>query len=255
MGWINNQEVLGKLRQVLNEILEQKAQETARSLELNKRIDALEAKVDKLGEKVKLISLTAASMDERQTSHTKMMELLGKKVNEIGKTVDDHFESFVKVNETDSEFFKLIAQALTGKTMEEDEESTKDKGQGTKEAEKTVSGTDGNGKFDASTAKRVSFNHKAGFIRICNEQAGILRKWDLTYIWKVTKSSKLVEIHFCNEKRSKKVCNDGRIYCVSLVKALSEMEGDIVLSNLYANESAATMILTKWPKEKFNQKK
>ena len=84
-----------------------------------------------------------------------MMEMLGKKVNEIGKTVDDHFESFVKVSEKDTELFKLIAQALTGKVMEEDEESTKDKGQGTKEAaseaKKTVSGTDGNGGKERKT--------------------------------------------------------------------------------------------------------
>lgn len=134
----NNEDVLGKLRQVMNEVLELKAEESARSTELIKQMDALNKRIDGL-------STIVGTLDERQKSHTTMIELLGKKVNEIGKTVDDHFESFVKVSETDSELFKLIAQALTGKTMEEDEESTKDKGQGTKEAEKTVSGTDGNG--------------------------------------------------------------------------------------------------------------
>ena len=70
-----------------------------------------------------------------------MMEMLGKKVNEIGKTVDDHFESFVKVSEKDTELFKLIAQAMTGKVEEE----------AASEAKTTVSGTDGNGGKERKT--------------------------------------------------------------------------------------------------------
>ena len=157
----NNQEVLGKLRQVLNEVLELKAEESARSTELIKQLGALNEKVGFLSAKMSEANAKIAGLNTRvddlnqhagtlegfiKNGATKpMMEMLGKKVNEIGKTVNDHFESFVKVSETDSELFKLIAQALTGKVVEEDEESTKDKGQGTKEAEKTVSGTDGDG--------------------------------------------------------------------------------------------------------------
>lgn len=162
MGWINNQEVLGKLRQVMNEVLELKAEESARSKELIKQMDALNKRIDGL-------STIVGTLDERQKSHTTMIELLGKKVNEIGKTVNDHFESFVKVSETDSELFKLIAQALTGKVMEEEasaepkltEKAKKNERRKTKknegakevasEAEKTVSGTDGDGGKERKT--------------------------------------------------------------------------------------------------------
>jgi hypothetical protein len=159
----NNQEVLGKLRQVLNEVLVLKEEEAARSIELIKQLGALNEKVGLLSAKMSEANAKIAGLNKRvdelhqlegfiKNGATKtMMEMLGKKVNEIGKTVDDHFESFVKVSETDSELFKLIAQALTGKVMEEDEESTKDKGQGTKEAEKTVSGTDGDGGKERKT--------------------------------------------------------------------------------------------------------
>lgn len=148
MGWINNQEVLGKLRQVMNEVLELRAEESARSIELIKQLNALNEKVGSLGNKIDGLTTIVGSLDERQKSHTTMIELLGKKVNEIGKTVDGHFESFVKVSETDSELFELIAQALTGKVMEE-EASAEPKL--TEKAEKTVSGTDGNGGKERKT--------------------------------------------------------------------------------------------------------
>ena len=162
MGWINNQEVLGKLRQVMNEVLELKAEESARSKELIKQLDALNNRIDGL-------ATIVGTLDERQKSHTTMIELLGKKVNEIGKTVNDHFESFVNVSEKDTELFKLIAQALTGKVMEEEasaepkltEKAKKNERRKTKkteganeaasEAEKTVSVTDGNGGKERKT--------------------------------------------------------------------------------------------------------
>lgn len=157
----NNQEALDKLRQVLNEVLVLKEEEAARSIELIKQLGALNERIDGL-------STIVGTLDERQKSHTTMIELLGKKVNEIGKTVDDHFESFVKVSEKDTELFKLIAQALTGKVVEEEasaepkltekatkKRKTKKKNEGAKEAaseaEKTVSGTDGDGGKERKT--------------------------------------------------------------------------------------------------------
>ena len=153
----NNQEVLDKLRQVMNEVLELKAEESARSKELIKQMDALNKRIDGL-------STIVGTLDERQKSHTTMIELLGKKVNEIGKTVNDHFESFVNVSEKDTELFKLIAQALTGKVLEEEasaepkltekakkNERRKKKNEEAKEAKKTASGTDGNGGKERKT--------------------------------------------------------------------------------------------------------
>ena len=128
----NNEDVLGKLRQVMNEVLELKAEESARSTELVKQLDALNEKVGLLSAKMSEANAKIAGLNKRvdelhqlegfvKNGATKtMMEMLGKKVNEIGKTVDDHFESFVKVSETDSELLKLIAQAMTGKVMEEE---------------------------------------------------------------------------------------------------------------------------------------
>jgi hypothetical protein len=174
----NNQDVLDKLRQVMNEVLELKAEESARSKEMIKQMDALNKRIDGL-------STIVGTLDERQKSHTTMIELLGKKVNEIGKTVNDHFESFVKVSETDSELFKLIAQALTGKVMEEDEESTKDKGQGTKEAEKTVSGTDGDGGKERKTVVihgYIDANYEKGVFFFSESIEEFLEKNGFKYI-------------------------------------------------------------------------
>ena len=171
MGWINNQEVLGKLRQVLNEVLELKAEESARSIELikclgelDKKVDAVNKRIGDLNCKVGLLNGRVDELNEHagtlegfiKNGVTKpMMEMLGKKVNEIGKTVDDHFESFVKVSETDSEFFKLIAQALTGKVMEEEASAepklTEKAKKNASEAKTTVSETDGNGGKERKT--------------------------------------------------------------------------------------------------------
>ena len=195
----NNQDVLDKLRQVLNEVLELKAEESARSKEMIKQMDALNKKVQWVSEQFEkvnkgltlnwgllhglhhkvgfckkegtledLIKDCARYLFDNCVTKT-MMEMLGKKVNEIGKTVDDHFESFVKVSEKNTELFKLIAQALTGKMVEEEasaepkltEKAKKNERRKTKknegakeaasEAEKTVSGTDGNGGKERKT--------------------------------------------------------------------------------------------------------
>ena len=180
MGWIKTEDVLGKLRQVMNEVLELKAEESARSTELIKQLGALNEKVGFLSAKMSEANAKIAGLNTRvddlnqhagtlegfiKNGATKtMVELLGKKVNEIGKTVNDHFESFVKVSEKDTELFKLIAQALTGKVVEEEasaepkltekakkNERRKKKNEGAKEAEKTVSGTDGNGGKERKT--------------------------------------------------------------------------------------------------------
>ena len=181
MGWIKTEDVLGKLHQVMNEVLELKAEESARSTELIKQLGALNEKVGLLSAKMSEANAKIAGLNTRvddlnqhagtlegfiKNGATKpMMEMLGKKVNEIGKTVDDHFESFVKVSEKDTELFKLIAQALTGKVVEEEasaepkltEKAKKNerrktkKNEGAKEAEKTVSGTDGNGGKERKT--------------------------------------------------------------------------------------------------------
>ena len=181
----NNQEVLDKLRQVMNEVLELKAEESARSTELIKQLGALNEKVGLLSAKMSEANAKIAGLNTRvddlnqhagtlegfiKNAATKpMMEMLGKKVNEIGKTVNDHFESFVKVSEKDTELFKLIAQALTGKVVEEEasaepkltekakksERRKTKKNEGAKEAaseaKKTVSGTDGNGGKERKT--------------------------------------------------------------------------------------------------------
>jgi len=173
----NNQEVLDKLRQVINEVLELRAEESARSTELIKQLGALNEKVGLLSAKMSEANAKIAGLNQHACTlegfisncATKtMMEMLGKKVNEIGKTVDDHFESFVNVSEKDTELFKLIAQALTGKMVEEEasaepkltekvkkNERRKKKNEGAKEAasvaEKTVSGTDGNGGKERKT--------------------------------------------------------------------------------------------------------
>lgn len=177
----NNEDVLGKLRQLMNEVLELKAEESARSVELIKLLGALNEKVGFLSAKMSEANAKIAGLNKRvdelhqlegfvKNGATKtMMEMLGKKVNEIGKTVNDHFESFVKVSEKDAELFKLIAQAMTGKVVEEEasaepkltEKAKKNerrkakKNEGTKEAaseaKKTASGTDGNGGKERKT--------------------------------------------------------------------------------------------------------
>ena len=167
MGWIKTEEVLGKLRQVMNEVLELRAEESARSTELIKQLGALNEKVGLLSAKMSEANAKIAGLNKRvdelhqlegfvKNGATKtMMEMLGKKVNEIGKTVEDHFKSFVKVSETDSELFKLIAQALTGKVVEEEASAepklTEKANENASGTEKTVSGTDGNGGKERKT--------------------------------------------------------------------------------------------------------
>ena len=144
----NNEDVLGKLRQLMNEVLELKAEESARSKELIKQMDALNKRIDGL-------ATIVGTLDERQKSHTTMIELLGKKVNEIGKTVNDHFDCFVKVSEKDTKLFKLIAQAMTGKVVEEEASAepklTEKAKKNASEVKTTVSETDGNGGKERKT--------------------------------------------------------------------------------------------------------
>lgn len=301
MGWINNQEVLGKLRQVMNEVLELKAEESARSTELIKQLGALNEKVGFLSAKMSEANAKIAGLNTRvddlnqhagtlegfiKNGATKpMIELLGKKVNEIGKTVDDHFESFVKVSEKDTELFKLIAQALTGKVVEEEasaepkltEKAKKNERRKTKknevakeaasETEKTVSGTDGNGgdteeevdgltsekNFDIVTGQRVSVNVKAGFIHISKKHLDALYKWGFTHVAKVRYENRIVHVIF-DKKKGGKVCKDGRIYCASLVGFLEKIEGDMVISNLYINKKQSEMLVMKFPKEVESEK-
>ena len=264
----NNQDVLDKLRQVLNEVLELKAEEAARSIELIKQLGALNEKVGLLSAKMSEANAKIAGLNTRvddlnqhagtlegfiKNGATKpMMEMLGKKVNEIGKTVDDHFESFVKVSETDSELFKLIAQALTGKVMEEDEESTKDKGQGAKEAEKTVSGTDGDGgKVDGKKVKKAEkknpiitkkgelyIDKKCQYIYICKEFLDVIRENGFTHLTSPVKGPLHPQefvLHFNREARGRKICKDGRVYSVGLAKRLFETFGGVAKAQLLCN--------------------
>lgn len=247
MGWINNQEVLGKLRQVMNEVLELRAEESARSIELIKQLNALNEKVDLLGNKIDGLTTIVGSLDERQKSHTTMIELLGKKVNEIGKTVDDHFESFVKVSETDSEFFKLIAQALTGKVMEE-EASAEPKL--TEKAKKTVSGTDGNGgKVDGKKVKKAEkknpiitkkgelyIDKKCQYIYVCKEFLDVIRENGFTHlttpdIGPLHRQEFVLNFH--REAKGHKICKDGRVYSVGLAKFLFETFGGVAKAELF----------------------
>ena len=297
MGWINNQEVLGKLRQVLNEVLVLKEEEAARSIELIKQLNALTEKVDAVNKRVGDLNCKVGLLNGRvdelnehagtlegfiKNGATKpMMEMLGKKVNEIGKTVNDHFESFVKVSEKDTELFKLIAQALTGKVVEEEasaepkltekakkNERRKKKNEGAKEAKKTASGTDGNSgnteeevdgltsekNFDIVTGQRVSVNAKAGFIHISKKHLDALYKWGFTHVAKVRYENRIVHVIF-DKKKGGKVCKDGRIYCASLVGFLEKIEGDMVISNLYINKKHSEMLVMKFPKKVEQEKK
>ena len=298
MGLINTSLVLGKISQVLNEVYELKVEEQARSTELIKQIAALNAKVERLGASMSEVSAKIAGLNGRvdglnehagtlegfcKKSATKpMIELLGKKMGEIGKTVNDHFESFVKVAERDTELFTLLIEGITGKKVEELKEEasaepklarktktkTKTIARAKPEAslaEKTVSGTDGNGggtdgkdgegkkSFDIVTGQRVAVNTKAGFIHISKKHLDVLYEWGFTHVVKIQRDGKcLVRVVF-GKKGSKKVCSDGRIYCAALARGLDEMEGDIVLSNLYINKDSSEMLVMKFPK--LNQKR
>lgn len=201
MGWIKTEEVLGKLRQVMNEVLELRAEESARSTELIKQLGALNEKVGLLSDKMSEANAKIAGLNTRvdelnqhagtlegfiKNGATKpMMEMLGKKVNEIGKTVDDHFESFVKVSEKDTEFFKLIAQAMTGKMVEEEASAEPKLTEKAKEAEKTVSGTDGNGGKERKTVVvhgYISTNAKKGAFFFSESIEEFLKKNGFKYI-------------------------------------------------------------------------
>lgn len=219
MGWINNQEVLGKLRQVMNEVLELKAEESARSTELIKQMDALNEKVVFLSAKMSEANAKIAGLNTRvddlnqhagtlegfiKNGVTKpMMEMLGKKVNEIGKTVDDHFESFVKVSEKDTELFKLIAQAMTGKMVEDEasaepkltEKAKKNERRKTKknegakeaasEAKTTVSGTDGNSGKERKTVViegKIGISKKKNFFGFSIEIEKFLKENGFKFI-------------------------------------------------------------------------
>lgn len=182
MGWIKTEDVLGKLRQVMNEVLELKAEESARSTELIKQLGALNKRIDGL-------STIVGTLDERQKSHTTMMEMLGKKVNEIGKTVDDHFESFVKVSEKDTELFKLIAQALTGKVVEEEASAepklTEKAKKNASEVKTTVSGTDGNGGKERKTVViegKIGIGQDKYFFALSDEIGRFLEEKGFKYI-------------------------------------------------------------------------
>ena len=216
MGWIKTEEVLGKLRQVMNEVLELRAEESARSIELIKQLGALNEKVGLLSAKMSEANAKIAGLNKRvddlhqlegfvKNGATKtMMEMLGKKVNEIGKTVDDHFESFVKVSEKDTELFKLIAQAMTGKVVEEEasaepkltekakksERRKTKKNEGAKEvaseAKTTVSETDGNGGKERKTVVvhgKISIGPDKYFFAFSDEIGRFLEEKGFKYIF------------------------------------------------------------------------
>lgn len=260
----NNEDVLGKLRQLMNEVLELKAEESARSKELIKQMDALNEKVGFLSAKMSEANAKIAGLNTRvddlnqhagtlegfiKNGATKpMMEMLGKKVNEIGKTVDDHFESFVKVSETDSELFKLIAQALTGKVLEEASAEPKL----TEKANENASGTDGNGgKVDGKKVKKAEkknpiitkkgelyIDKKCQYIYICKEFLDVIRENGFTHLTSPVKGPLHPQefvLHFNREARGRKICKDGRVYSVGLAKRLFETFGGVAKAQLLCN--------------------
>ena len=281
MGWIKTEEVLGKLRQVMNEVLELKAEESARSIELIKQLGALNNRIDGL-------ATIVGTLDERQKSHTTMIELLGKKVNEIGKTVDDHFESFVKVSDTDSELFKLIAQALTGKVMEEEasaepkltEKAKKNERRKTKknegakeavsEAKKTVSGTDGNGGERAKGKNRgrpckvedsdaviiegyVHANRSCRTIHLCAPITKALKEFGFTRLIFYRHDNKKFYLRFGNDNYGAgwTVNKHGRIYYSKLARGIDKSDGSDFFCRLTISkgEASAIVMLNKKGKE------
>jgi DNA repair exonuclease SbcCD ATPase subunit len=208
----NNQEVLGKLRQVMNEVLELRAEESARSTELIKQMDALNKRIDGL-------STIVGTLDERQKSHTTMIELLGKKVNEIGKTVNDHFESFVKVSEKDTELFKLIAQALTGKVMEDEasaepkltEKAKKKRGRPRKVEDLNAVMIEG----------YVHANGKNGAVYLCKPFKKELERLGVTHMVEFHQDCKLFSLRFGNTGVGWKIVK-GRLHNKDLATKLDE---------------------------------
>lgn len=269
MGWINNQEVLGKLRQVLNEVLELKTEESARSTELIKQLDALNEKVGFLSAKMSEANAKIAGLNQHACTlegfisnfATKtMVELLGKKVNEIGKTVNDHFESFVNVSEKDTELFKLIAQALTGKVMEE-EASAEPKL--TEKAKKTASGTDGNGGDTEEEAMQivptkektetvfgfVKINSNSWYVQLNKDFRRFIREHGYTHLTLVKTDGLHADFGYAlsfklsKEAEGSKICKDGRVYGVKLIKALKEELEDVILARLLGNGDFAYISL------------
>ncbi len=251
MGWINNQEVLGKLRQVLNEVYELRADESARSIELIKQLGALNEKVGLLSAKMSEANAKIAGLNTRvddlnahagilegfiRNGATKtMVELLGKKVNEIGKTVDDHFESFVKVSEKDTELFKLFAQALTGKTMEEEASAepklTEKAKKNASEVKTTVSGTDGNGGKERKTVVvhgYIDTNAEKGAFFFSESIEEFLEKNGFKYISRPKKGFR--ELSFRKTLRINE-----------LRKSLLEVKDGIVFDSLLAKDLATRL--------------
>ena len=291
MGLINTSLVLGKISQVLNEVYELKVEEQARSTELIKQLNALEDKVDKLSKKVGVIDRGVEMLcdsDHKQgyaitkldiklsslhhkvgfceaddgtlegllknTATKTMVELLGKKVNEIGKTVNDHFESFVKVSEKDTELAKLMIEGLFGKKMDGEasaepkltEKRTKNEGQSTKgaasEAKKTFSETDGNGgETDGDGGEKngsksvvirgkISINTKMGCFFFSEEIEKFLEENGFKYI--PLPASGFKELSFRKtlrkgeKKRNFAEVGDGMVFDEFLAEDMEERYGD-----------------------------
>ena len=244
MGWINNQEVLGKLRQVLNELFELRADESARSIELIKQLGALNEKVGLLSAKMSEANAKIAGLNKRvdelhqlegfvKNGATKtMMEMLGKKVNEIGKTVNDHFDCFVKVSEKDTKLFKLIAQAMTGKTMDEEASAepklTEKAKKNASEVKTTANGTDGNGGKERKTVVihgYIDTNAEKGAFFFSESIEEFLEKNGFKYISRPKKGFR--ELSFRKTLRINE-----------LRKSLLEVKDGIVFDSLLAKDLA-----------------
>ena len=226
----NNQEALDKLRQVLNEVLVLKEEEAARSIELIKQLGALNDKVGLLSAKMSEANAKIAGLNKRvdelhqlegfvKNGATKtMMEMLGKKVNEIGKTVDDHFESFVKVSEKDTELFKLIAQALTGKMVEEasaepklTEKAKKKRGRPRKAEDLNNVVIDG----------YVHANGKNGTVHLCKPLKKELERLGVTHMVEFNQNYKYFFLYFGNTGAGWKIVK-GRLHNKDLATKLDE---------------------------------
>ena len=227
MGWIKTEEVLGKLCQVMKEVLELRAEESARSTELIKQLNALNEKVGMLSAKMSEANAKIAGLNQHACTlegfisncATKtMMVMLGKKVNEIGKTVNDHFESFVKVSETDSKLFKLIAQILTGKVMEEasaeqklTEKAKKKSGRPRKVEDLNAVMIDG----------CVHANGKNGTVHLCKPFKKELVRLGVTHMVEFHQDCKLFSLRFGNTGVGWKIIK-GRLHNKDLATKLDE---------------------------------
>ena len=280
MGLINTSLVLGKISQVLNELYEFRTEEAARVNELHRKIDVLEATVSALTRtRAEDLSMLADAMNKskaplaRDLEYVKKnmatrswLEVLGNKIGEVGKTVNEHFESFVNVSEKDTELFRLMAIGIAKVAGEKEEASAEPK---LAEKKNGVNGSDGLDGQDVKKAKRkpgrpkkkaakdvekplrvtegtLGIHSKACYVYLSSEVMRVLKEHGLTHMsYYCDDDDECVLSFIKNNTEGRRVCQDGRIYDAALTRFLYGEFGNSAKAKIVEQDAFVQIIINK----------